>query len=156
MGVGVGGLGLRAPSSRLIPPPAAPPPPPPTPEVEWAPPACPTHPPSHTTPHHPGRPSAFTHPLSTQPRSDLEEDAALLKSAACAVLVEVGAGAAHLSDDLVGEAVRAGGGELHCVAALLGAAASQEAIKLLTGTFLPVPGALLYDAARCTTAVLAL
>ena len=48
---------------------------------------------------------------------------------------------------------RCAAGELHVVAAVVGAIASQEAIKLLTGQFVPVGGALVYNAMACTTSV---
>lgn len=86
--------------------------------------------------------------------ADSEEDAALLKAAAGAVLAEAGAAGAPLWDDLVAEVVRGGGGELHVVGAVVGAVAAQEAIKLLTAQFVPAGGALVYDAIHCTTAVL--
>jgi amyloid beta precursor protein binding protein 1 len=86
--------------------------------------------------------------------ADADADAAALKAAAGAVLAEAGAPGAPLSDDLVGEAVRAGAGEPHAVAAAVGAIAAQEAIKLLTGQFVPLAGPLIYDAARCVATVL--
>ncbi|PSC68884.1 NEDD8-activating enzyme E1 regulatory subunit [Micractinium conductrix] len=95
--------------------------------------------------------------------SELEEDAALLKSQANAILSECGAAGggggssapAGVSDDLVGEMCRCAAGELHVVAAVVGAIAAQEAIKLLTGQFVPVGGALIYNAMQCTTSVFA-
>ena len=50
--------------------------------------------------------------------------------------------------------VRFGAGELHCVGAIVGGIAAQEAIKLLTRQFVPVPGTLVYNAMACTTSVL--
>lgn len=85
---------------------------------------------------------------------DVEQDVPLLKAAAGGVLAELGAAAAPLSDDLVAEVVRCGGGELHAVAAGVGAMASQEGIKLLTGQFVPLGGTLVYNAMYCTTSVL--
>ena len=61
-----------------------------------------------------------------------------------------------VSDDLVGEVVRCGAGELHVVAAVVGAIASQEAIKLITGQYVPVGGTLIYNAMSCTSSVLPL
>ena len=106
--------------------------------------------------------------LAFLPRSEVEEDAALLKSQAHALLAECGggggggapagataAGGGGVSDDLVGEMCRCAAGELHVVAAVVGAIAAQEAIKLLTGQFVPVGGALIYNAMACTTSVFA-
>ncbi|KAL4419001.1 hypothetical protein ABPG77_000866 [Micractinium sp. CCAP 211/92] len=93
--------------------------------------------------------------------SEVEEDAALLKSQANALLAECGisgtggSAAGGVSDDLVGEMCRCAAGELHAVAAVVGAIAAQEAIKLLTGQFVPVEGALIYNAMACTTSVFA-
>jgi amyloid beta precursor protein binding protein 1 len=55
-------------------------------------------------------------------------------------------------DDLVAECARAGGGEMHAVAAVVGGVGSQEVIKLVTGQFVPVAKTLVYDAAEGTTA----
>lgn len=66
-----------------------------------------------------------------------------------------GSAAGGVSDDLVGEMCRCAAGELHAVAAVVGAIAAQEAIKLLTGQFVPVEGALIYNAMACTTSVFA-
>jgi amyloid beta precursor protein binding protein 1 len=52
--------------------------------------------------------------------------------------------------------VRCGAGELHVVAAVVGAIGAQEAIKMLTGQFVMVGGTLLYNAMACTTSVFAL
>jgi len=93
----------------------------------------------------------------------VEEDAALLKSQANALLAECGisggsssgASAGSGIDDLAGEMCRCAAGELHVVAAVVGAMAAQEAIKLLTGQFVPIGGALIYNAMQCTTSVFA-
>lgn len=66
-----------------------------------------------------------------------------------------GSAAGGVSDDLVAEMCRCAAGELHVVAAVVGAIAAQEAIKLLTGQFVPVGGALVYNAMACTTSVFA-
>ena len=57
------------------------------------------------------------------------------------------------ADDLVAEVVRCAAGELHAVAAAVGAMASQEAIKLVTRQYVPVGGTLIYNAMACTTSV---
>ena len=51
---------------------------------------------------------------------------------------------------------RFGAGELHCVAAIMGGIAAQEAIKLLTKQFVPLSGLLLYNAMASTSSVLRL
>ena len=85
----------------------------------------------------------------------MEEDVALLKSLANTTLAECSVSSPPVSDDLVVEVVRCGAGELHVVAAAIGAIASQEAIKLLTAQFVPVGGTLLYNAIHCTTSTFA-
>lgn len=104
---------------------------------------------SHARPLRPSTPSRH--------RSEVEEDAALLKSQAQALLAECGAGggAAGVADDLVGEVCRCAAGELHVVAAVVGAVAAQEAIKIVTGQFVPLGGVLIYNAMACTSSVFA-
>jgi amyloid beta precursor protein binding protein 1 len=91
----------------------------------------------------------------------VEEDAALLKSQANALLAECGAaggtvgGGGGVSDDLAAELCRCAAGELHVVAAVVGAVAAQEAIKIVTGQFVPLGGCLIYNAMACTTSVFA-
>lgn len=62
----------------------------------------------------------------------------------------------QVNDDLVAEMVRFGAAELHCVAAVMGGIGAQEAIKLLTGQFVPPDGTVIYNAMACTTSVLVL
>ena len=81
--------------------------------------------------------------------ADLERDTALLKQLA-------GSDADGLQDDYVREAVRAGGTQLHTAGALLGGIAAQEAIKLLTRTFVPQRGTLVWDGIACATHLLQL
>lgn len=86
---------------------------------------------------------------------EVEEDLALLKTIVNATLAECGVGGVaggSVSDDLAGEVCRCAAGELHVVAAAVGAMASQEAIKLVTGQFVPVGGTLIWNAIHCTTA----
>ncbi len=64
--------------------------------------------------------------------------------------------ALQLNDDLVAEMVRFGACELHCVAAVMGGMGAQEAIKLLTGQFVPPEGTVIYNAMASTTSVFAL
>lgn len=85
---------------------------------------------------------------------DTEEDAALLKqilaSSSGDLLSNI---SSEISDDMLSEIVRTGGEELHCIGAVLGAMASQEAVKLLTCQLVPISGALIYDGINCTTTV---
>ncbi|KAK9831545.1 hypothetical protein WJX81_007869 [Elliptochloris bilobata] len=83
----------------------------------------------------------------------LEEDVSLLRARLAPLLTEVGAPGSAVADDLVGEVVRFGACELHCVAAVMGAAAAQEAIKLLTRQFVPLGGTLVYNAMASTSSV---
>ena len=77
----------------------------------------------------------------------------LLKQTLNAVLAEMGLQGAGAIDDLVAEVCRFGAGELHCVAAIMGGIAAQEAIKLLTRQFVPLSGLLLYNAMASTSSV---
>ena len=81
--------------------------------------------------------------------ADLEEDVALLKQL-------VGADAEGLQEDYLQEVVRAGGTQLHTAGALLGGIVAQEAIKLLTLTFVPQRGTLVWDGIACGTRLLEL
>ena len=81
--------------------------------------------------------------------ADLEQDAALLKQL-------VGADTEGLQEDYLQEVVRAGGTQLHTTGALLGGIAAQEAIKLLTLTFVPQRGTLVWDGIACGTRLLEL
>lgn len=87
----------------------------------------------------------------------LEADAATLKAAAAAFLADAGAGpgaVAGLPDDAVVDAVRAGGGWLHPVAAVLGGVAAQEGIKLVTRTHVPAAGTVVYEGGAQSVVVL--
>ena len=81
-----------------------------------------------------------------------------LKATAASVLSEYGPSAAgsELPDDLVAEMCRFGAAELHCVAAVVGGIAAQEAIKLITHQFVPLAAPLIYNAIESTSAVLQL
>ncbi len=83
----------------------------------------------------------------------MEEDTGLLKNAVGGLLGELGASSSAVVDDLLGEVVRCGGGELHCIAAVMGGIASQEAIKLITRQFVPLGGTLVYNAIASTTSI---
>ena len=61
---------------------------------------------------------------------------------------------AAVADDYVGELVRFGSAEVHCIAAIVGGIAAQEAIKLLTAQFVPLCGTLIYNAMGSTSCVL--
>jgi amyloid beta precursor protein binding protein 1 len=91
--------------------------------------------------------------------SAVEEDVPRLKAAVTSLLAEYGHSALSglsVPDDLVSEMCRFGAGELHCVAAVVGGMASQEAIKLITHQFVPLPAPLIYNAMDATTTLLAL
>eukprot|EP00850_Spirogloea_muscicola_P000461 SM000002S05541 [mRNA] locus=s2:604120:607000:- [translate_table: standard] len=87
---------------------------------------------------------------------DEEEDVSRLKAVAMGLLTELGASSSTLPEDLISEICRFGASELHCSAAVVGGIASQEAIKLITGQFVPILGTLIYNGIACTTSVLAL
>jgi amyloid beta precursor protein binding protein 1 len=75
--------------------------------------------------------------------ADTEEDARLISI----VLANV----PGMNEDMINELVRSGGAELHCIASIIGAIASQEAIKLLTCQMVPICGTLIYDGINCTS-----
>jgi amyloid beta precursor protein binding protein 1 len=52
-----------------------------------------------------------------------------------------------------GEMCRFGAGELHCLGAIVGGMAAQEAIKLVTHQFVPLAGVLVYNAMSSTSSV---
>ncbi len=54
----------------------------------------------------------------------------------------------------VQELVRAGGAELHNIAALSGGIASQEVIKVITEQYVPVDNTCIFDGVRSKTAVI--
>ena len=59
-----------------------------------------------------------------------------------------------INEDMINELVRSGGAELHCIASITGAIASQEVIKLLTHQMVPICGTLVYDGINCLSAVI--
>lgn len=76
-----------------------------------------------------------------------ERDLSRLKSLAVGLAVRAGASPAALSisDDLAGEVCRFAAAELHCMGAIVGGIAAQEAIKLLTHQFVPLGGTLVVN-----------
>ena len=61
-----------------------------------------------------------------------------------------------VSEDLLTEVCRSAGGRMHCMGAILGGCAAQEAIKVLLRQFVPVGGVLVYDGAPGSSKVLEL
>lgn len=53
-----------------------------------------------------------------------------------------------------GEMCRFGASQLHCLGAIMGGIAAQEAIKLVTHQFVPLSGTLIYNAMSSTSSVL--
>ncbi len=84
---------------------------------------------------------------------DVDGDVPALKHIATSIVQDSSSGPASISDDLVGEMCRFGAGELHCVAAVMGGMASQEAIKLITKQFVPTSGTVIYNAMNSTMSV---
>lgn len=83
----------------------------------------------------------------------VEEDTALLKTILGALTGDLGAGTIPSMDDVLSEVVRCGAGEIHCVASFMGGIASQEAIKLITRQFVPLPATLIYNGMASTTSL---
>jgi NEDD8-activating enzyme E1 regulatory subunit len=48
---------------------------------------------------------------------------------------------------------RFGASQLHCLGAIVGGVAAQEAIKLVTHQFVPLAGTLIYNAMSSTSAI---
>lgn len=84
---------------------------------------------------------------------EVDGDVPALKHIATSIVQDSSSGPASISDDLVGEMCRFGAGELHCVAAVMGGMASQEAIKLITKQFVPTNGTVIYNAMNSTMSV---
>ena len=84
---------------------------------------------------------------------EVDGDIPALKHIATSIVQDSSSGPASISDDLVGEMYRFGAGELHCVAAVMGGMASQEAIKLITKQFVPTSGTVIYNAMNSTMSV---
>ncbi len=59
-----------------------------------------------------------------------------------------------VNEDMTNELVRSGGAELHCIASIIGAIASQEVIKLLTKQMVPLCGTLVYDGINSLSTVI--
>ncbi|KAL3148869.1 hypothetical protein ABBQ32_001742 [Trebouxia sp. C0010 RCD-2024] len=84
---------------------------------------------------------------------EIDGDVPALKHIATSIVQDCSSGPASIPDDLVGEICRFGAGELHCVAAVMGGMASQEAIKLITNQFVPINGTIIYNAMNSTMTV---
>lgn len=85
---------------------------------------------------------------------DTEEDAILLKQILASSMGDLFSNVStEVNDDMLCELVRSGGEEIHCIAAIIGAMASQEAVKLVTRQLVPVCGTLIYDGINCSSTV---
>ena len=85
--------------------------------------------------------------------TDFEDDIALLKSIATNILMEEGLYGAGFLDDAVVEFVRCGAAELQVIAAIIGALAAQESIKLITQQYVPVEGTIIFNGMHSTSSV---
>jgi len=83
-------------------------------------------------------------PGETDP--EVESDTVKLKSIFSRLCAEAGLHPPPGQDDHIHEVCRFGGAELHSVAAFLGGCAAHEAIKLLTGQYVPIDNIVLYNA----------
>ena len=61
-------------------------------------------------------------------------------------------GSSHVSDELLAEFCRWGGGEMHAIASVMGGIASQEAIKAATHQYQPLDNTFIFNGANGTTA----
>ncbi|XP_051125849.1 NEDD8-activating enzyme E1 regulatory subunit AXR1-like [Andrographis paniculata] len=76
---------------------------------------------------------------------EMDEEISRLKTTAVSVLNDLGCNGSTLTEDLINEMCRYGAAELHAVAALIGAIASQEVIKLMTRQFVPMSGTFIFN-----------
>ncbi|KAJ3007038.1 UNVERIFIED_CONTAM: NEDD8-activating enzyme E1 regulatory subunit, partial [Siphonaria sp. JEL0065] len=76
---------------------------------------------------------------------EVETDIGLLKKTATNLLTRIGLPSSTISDDLVHEMVRAGASELHTMASFMGGVCAQEAIKLITGQYVPLNNTFVYN-----------
>jgi len=87
----------------------------------------------------------------------VEPDIGKLKTCVNKVVAEAGLSASSVlqaKDDCIHEVCRYGGAELHAVAAIVGANAAQECVKLITGQYVPVDNLFIYDALKSETVTL--
>ncbi len=86
----------------------------------------------------------------------VEPDIGKLKTCCAKVLAECGlaGGGVTMRDDFVHEVCRYGGAELHAVAAMVGANAAQECVKLITCQYVPVDNLFVYDGMSSETLML--
>ncbi|KAJ3064466.1 NEDD8-activating enzyme E1 regulatory subunit [Podochytrium sp. JEL0797] len=76
---------------------------------------------------------------------EVETDIGLLKKSCSTVLTRMGLATSVIGDDLIHEMVRAGASELHTMASFMGGVCSQEAIKLITGQYVPLNNTFVYN-----------
>ncbi|XP_029636762.1 NEDD8-activating enzyme E1 regulatory subunit [Octopus sinensis] len=82
----------------------------------------------------------------------VEGDVFKLKTHVSKLLMELGLSSTLIKDDYIHEMCRYGASELHSIAAYMGGVMSQEAIKIITGQFVPFNNTLIYNAMKqCTT-----
>ena len=74
------------------------------------------------------------------------------KAAASKGLPPPANGSSHVSDELLAEFCRWGGGEMHAIASVMGGIASQEAIKAATHQYQPLDNTFIFNGANGTTA----
>lgn len=80
--------------------------------------------------------------------ADIELDIGRLKTITSAMLTQIGLGSSVQGlAEHIHEICRYGGAELHSVAAFLGGVAAHEAIKLVTGQYVPLDNMAIYNAA---------
>jgi len=77
--------------------------------------------------------------------SEVEGDVPILKGCLQDVAKELGVGGCGVSDDLIHEFCRWGGGEMHAIAAVMGGIASQEVIKAVTRQYVPLNNTFLFN-----------
>jgi len=87
--------------------------------------------------------------------SEVETDVPILKACLQEVAKELGVnggGVCPVSDELIHEFCRYGGGEMHAIASVMGGIASQEAIKAVTRQYLPLNNTFIFNGSNGTTA----
>jgi NEDD8-activating enzyme E1 regulatory subunit len=92
---------------------------------------------------------------ATMRDSSWELDIQQLQQISTAIWHELGFQAkCVVTQELLTEVCRCAGSSMHCVGAIVGGIAAQEAIKLLLRQFVPVRGVLVYDGVRASSRVL--
>jgi NEDD8-activating enzyme E1 regulatory subunit len=84
----------------------------------------------------------------------VEPDIGKLKNCVASIMSEYQSPSVICKDDYIHEVCRYGGSELHSIASFIGGCAAQEAIKLITGQYVPFRNLFLYNTMTSETITL--